>query len=114
MRKNKNLPAQNDTFNEFLLYTTANGKVKVEIFLHNETVWLTQEKIADLFGVDRSVITKHLRNIFKTNELTEDSVCAKIAHTATDGKTYQTKFSKVILTRKLKSVCSDFCCLQNS
>ncbi len=92
MKKNKNIPAQNDTFNEFLLYTTANGKVKVEIFLHNETVWLTQEKIAALFGVDRTVITKHLSNIFKTNELSEDSVCAKIAHTATDGKTYQTKF----------------------
>ncbi len=88
----KNIPAQNDTFNEFLLYTTANGHVKVEIFLHNETVWLTQEKIAQLFDVDRTVITKHLRNIFKTNELLEDSVCAKIAHTATDGKTYQTKF----------------------
>jgi hypothetical protein len=92
MKKNKNVPAQNDTFNEFLLYTTASGKVKVEIFLHNETVWLTQEKIATLFGVDRTVITKHLSNIFKTNELSEDSVCAKIAHTATDGKTYQTKY----------------------
>ena len=79
----KNIPSKNDTFNEFLLYTTANGQVKVEIFLHNDTVWLTQEKIAELFGVDRTVITKHLRNIFKTSELQEDSVCAKIAHTAT-------------------------------
>lgn len=90
--KNKTIPAKNDTFNEFLLYTTANGKVRVEIFLHNETVWLTQEKIAELFGVDRSVITKHLRNIFNSSELQEDSVCAKIAHTATDGKSYLTKF----------------------
>ena len=53
-------------FNEILLYTTPNGKVKVEIFLQNETIWLTQQKIADLFGVDRSVITKHLKNIFAT------------------------------------------------
>ena len=92
MKKNKTLPAKNDTFNEFLLYTTPNGQVKVEIFLRNETVWLTQEKMAELFGVDRTVITKHLRNVFIANELQEDSVCAKIAHTATDGKSYQTKF----------------------
>jgi hypothetical protein len=92
MKNNRNIPAKNDTFNEFLLYTAPNGQVKVEIFLHNETVWLTQERIAELFGVDRTVITKHLRNIFKSNELQEDSVCAKIAHTATDGKTYKTKF----------------------
>ena len=75
-------------FNEILLYTTPNGKVKVEIFLHNETIWLTQQKIADLFGVDRSVITKHLKNIFATKELDQNSVSAKIAHTATDGKIF--------------------------
>jgi len=78
--------------NEFLLYTTPNGKVNVEVYLHDETIWLTQQRIADLFGVDRSVITKHLRNIFKSNELKQDSVCAKIAHTAEDGKNYSTKF----------------------
>ena len=81
-----------DGFNEILLYTTPNGKVRVEIYLQNETIWLTQQKIADLFGVDRSVVTKHLRNIFQTNELREDSVCAKIAHTANDGKSYPTQF----------------------
>jgi hypothetical protein len=79
-------------FNEILLYTTPNGKVKVEIYLQNETIWLTQVKIADLFGVDRTVVTKHLKNIFKSNELAESSVCAKIAHTAADGKSYQTQF----------------------
>ena len=81
-----------DGFNEILLYNTPNGKVKVEIYLQNETIWLTQQKIADLFGVDRSVITKHLKNIFKTDELLEESVCAKIAHTADDGKSYLTQF----------------------
>lgn len=78
-------------FNEILLYNTPNGKVKVEIYLQNETVWLTQQKIADLFGVDRSVVTKHLKNIFETNELDSNSLCAKIAHTTTDGKTYNTQ-----------------------
>ena len=79
-------------FNEILLYTTPNGKVKVEIFLQNETIWLTQQKIAELFGVDRTVITKHLKNIFETKELDQNSVSAKIAHTAADGKTYPTQF----------------------
>lgn len=81
-----------NTFTEFLLYKTPNNKVKVEIFLRDENIWLTQEKIAALFGVDRSVITKHLKNIFETAELKEETVCAKFAHTATDGKNYQTKF----------------------
>jgi len=76
----------------FLLYKDANGVVKVEIYIFDETIWLSQEKIAQLFCVDRSVVTKHLKNIFQTFELQEDSVCAKIAHTAPDGKNYQTKF----------------------
>jgi len=79
-------------FNEILLYTTPNGNVKVEIYLQNETIWLTQQKIADLFGVHRTVVTKHLKNIFQTNELNQNSVSAKIAHTAADGKTYPTQF----------------------
>jgi len=81
-----------NSFTEFLLYKSANNQVKVEIFLKNENIWLTQEKIAQLFGVDRSVITKHLSNIFESGELNENSVCAKFAHTAVDGKNYQTKF----------------------
>ena len=91
MKNNKQIARQN-TFTEFMLYTTPNGKVKVEIFLRDETVWLTQARIAELFGVDRSVVTKHLKNIFESGELEEDSVCANFAHTADDGKIYQTKF----------------------
>lgn len=88
----KNNLAPREGFNEILLYTTPNGKVKVEIFLQNETIWLTQQKIADLFGVDRSVVTRHLKNIFESRELVQNSVCAKIAHTAADGKNYSTQF----------------------
>jgi len=79
-------------FNEILLYTTPNGKVKVEIYLQNETIWLTQDKIATLFGVQRPAITKHLKNIFKTGELIENSVSSILEHTAIDGKAYKTKF----------------------
>jgi len=87
----KQLPAT-EGFNEILLYTAPNGKVKVEIYLQNETIWLTQQKIADLFGVERSVVTKHLRNIFQSGELSENSVSAKFAHTASDRKNYLTQF----------------------
>ena len=66
-------------FNEILLYTGPDGRVKVEIFLKDETIWLTQQKIADLFAVDRTVITKHLKNIFDSRELKQDSVCALFA-----------------------------------
>lgn len=76
----------------FLLYTSQDGAVSVEVFFKEETVWLTQKALAGLFGVDRSVVTKHLKNIFGTNELSEDSVCAIYAHTAEDGKNYKTKY----------------------
>ena len=79
-------------FNEILLYTTPNQKVKVEVFLRNETIWLTQQKIADLFGVQRPAITKHLKNIFDSGELNEKSVSSILEHTAADGKTYNTQF----------------------
>jgi hypothetical protein len=88
---NKNLPA-NNSFTEFVLYKTPDGKVKVEIYLRNENIWLTQKLLAELFDVDRSVVTKHLKNIFNEGELQENSVCAIFAHTAEDGKTYNPKF----------------------
>jgi len=91
MKNKKGIVPQN-SFTEFLLYTTPNGKVKVEIFLRNETVWLTQDKIALLFGVQRPAITKHLKNIFESGELQENSVSSILEHTADDGKKYSTKF----------------------
>jgi len=80
----KQTPAT-EGFNEILLYTTPNGKVKVEIYLQNETIWLTQQKIADLFGVERSVVTKHLKNIFDQGELIKEATCAKIAQVQNEG-----------------------------
>src|ERR1035437_8189839 len=79
-------------FTEILLYNTPNGGVKVEIYLQNETIWLTQQKIADLFGVQRPAVTKHLKNIFESGELTEDSVSSILEHTAADEKKYKTTF----------------------
>jgi 6-pyruvoyl-tetrahydropterin synthase len=67
-------------------------KNKLEVRLEEDTVWLTQKKMAELFDTERSVITKHLRNILITKELEEKTVCAKIAHTAADGKKYQTNY----------------------
>lgn len=76
--------------NEFLIYETEARQVSVR--LEGETVWLTQEQMATLFERERSVISKHLRNVFTAGELDEASVCATFAHTASDGKTYQTRF----------------------
>jgi len=75
----------NNSFTEFLLYTTPNSKVKVEIFLRDETIWLTQYKIAQLFGVQRPAITKHLKNIFQSNELDEKVVSSILEHTTQHG-----------------------------
>ncbi|HKI89404.1 MAG TPA: virulence RhuM family protein [Draconibacterium sp.] len=83
---------ENSTISNWLMYNTPDGGVRVEILAKDETLWLTQQKMATLFGVERSVITKHLKNIFSEGELAKNSVCAKIAHTASDGKKYNTQF----------------------
>ncbi len=77
---------------EFLIFQLEGKEDGVQVVYRDETIWATQKAMAALFGVDRTVITKHLKNIFETAELQEDSVCAKIAHTAADGKNYQTTF----------------------
>ena len=72
-------------------YYTPNGKVKVEIFLRDENIWLTQAKISELFGVERSVVTKHLQNIFQERELDKNSTCAKIAQVQIEGQRQVTR-----------------------
>ena len=77
---------------DFILYTSNEGQVNVEVFLQDETIWLTQKAISELYGVQRPAITKHLKNIFDCGELQEDSVSSILEHTASDGKKYKTKF----------------------
>jgi hypothetical protein len=62
-----------DNLNKFILYTAPSGEVRVDVLLQNETVWLTQKAIAELFGVVKSTISEHLSNIFETNELDRNS-----------------------------------------
>ena len=68
----------NDEITDFLLYNSPNGDVRVEIFLHNETVWLNQNRMAELFGVGIPAISKHLENIFLEGELDKDSTVSKM------------------------------------
>jgi DNA ligase (NAD+) len=77
---------------DILLYTSKDGRIELNVSLSDETVWLTQKQLADLFGTKRPAITKHLRNIFNSQELSEDTVCSILEHTASDGKKYNTKF----------------------
>jgi hypothetical protein len=86
MEKNKmkNLTPK-DELTDFLLYTTPNSDIKVETYLHNETLWLSQKRIAELFGVQRPAITKHLKNIFESGELIEKEVSSILEHTTAHG-----------------------------
>ncbi len=78
--------------NNLLIYKDKDGNIVVDALFKDETLWLTQKSMATVFTVDRTVITKHLKNIFKDEKLIKGQVCAKIAHTAEDGKTYNTEF----------------------
>ena len=75
--------------NDLMVYQTDSGALEVRFDGKHDTVWLSQAQMVALFGSERSVITKHLRNVFAEAELEQNSVCANFAHTAADGKTYQ-------------------------
>ena len=77
---------------QFLLYTAPDGAVRVEVYFKEETVWLTQKALAELFGVKVPAVNKHLKNIFQSGELVQDSVISILETTAADGKRYQTRF----------------------
>ena len=76
-----------------VLYTTDDGNTQLEIKLEKDTVWLTQNQMAELFGRDRTVLMRHIRNIFKEGELDENITCAKFAHMGADqDQTYRCLF----------------------
>jgi hypothetical protein len=77
---------------KFLFYTSPQGDIKIDVFFYDETVWLTQKRMAELFDVDVRTINEHLQNVFKTAELEENSVIRKFRITANDGKKYLTNF----------------------
>lgn len=77
---------------EIILYQTADGETAIDVTLEQDTIWLTQKQIAELFGTKRPAITKHLKNIFLSGELDEVSVSSILEHTAADGKKYATLF----------------------
>lgn len=78
--------------NNIILYTTIDGRIKVELYEMNDNIWLPQRAIAELFDTSRANITMHIQNIIKDEELIENSVCKYFLHTAKDGKQYDTKF----------------------
>lgn len=89
MNESKNLiPKESD----FLLYTTPEGNVKIEVFFQDKTVWLTQQLLADLFNTTKQNVSLHLKNIFEEGELIEDSVVKEFLTTASDGKKYKVKY----------------------
>lgn len=77
---------------DIIIYSTSNGQVTLNINLVNDMLWLSQQQMADLFGIKRPAITKHISNIFSSGELSEKTVCSILEHTATDGKIYKTRF----------------------
>lgn len=79
---------------QIVIYQTDDGLVKIDVNLKDENIWLNVEQMALLFERDRSVISKHIKNVFDDEELLRDSVCANFAHTANDGKTYNVDYYK--------------------
>ncbi len=78
--------------NNIIFYDSPSGDIKIEVIFNNETFWLSQKRMAELFGVEVPAISKHLKNIFESKELIEDSVTSKMETTANDGKNYLTFF----------------------
>ena len=78
--------------NSILIYTTEDGLTKIDTTFDGDTVWLSIDQMAELFQRDKSTISRHIKNIFAEGELERDSVAAKFATTAADGKTYQVEF----------------------
>jgi len=89
---------------EFLLYQTQDGRIRIQCRLQGETLWLTQQEMAELFQVNKSGISRHLKNIYETGELSQESVVAKFATTADDGKTYQVEHYNLYAIISVKAI----------
>jgi hypothetical protein len=83
---------------EIIIYQNPEGNIKIDVRLEEETVWLTQAQMAELFGKGRTTITEHIQNVFKEGELDENSVCRNFRHTAADGKNYDTNYYSSLLS----------------
>lgn len=92
--------------NNFLLYTNDNGDVKVDVLLKDETIWLTISQLAELFGIDKSGISRHIKNIFETGELQEEVVVAKIATTTRHGAIAEKTQTKAVMYFNLDMIIS--------
>ena len=90
-KKEKTFQIRNSTV-DFLVFTKQNSEDGIEVRVQDESLWLTQEGISQLFDKGRTTITEHLKNIFEEGELEESSVCRNFRHTGSDGKNYNTKF----------------------
>lgn len=77
---------------DLIMYQTADGQTRIEVHMEDETVWLSLEQMAELFQRDKSTVSRHIKNVFEEGELSRDSVVAKFATTAADGKTYQVDY----------------------
>ncbi|MCR5696036.1 MAG: hypothetical protein K6G73_03555 [Marinilabiliaceae bacterium] len=87
MQVPKNIPPQaEDLNNQIIIYQTEDGQTQVDVRMENETVWLTQAQMAELFETDRTSIVRHINNIYKDEELDRESTCAKIAQVQVEGK----------------------------
>ena len=92
MNKDSKNISELQKISNFVIFQTENGKVNIEVYFQNDTLWLTQKLISQLFNKGRSTITEHLQNIFSSGELDEKQVCRDFRHTASDMKKYNTKY----------------------
>ncbi len=100
--KNTKLQIRNSTV-DFLVFTKDAHEDGIEVRVQNHDVWLTQKAIGQLFDVDRSVVTKHLKNIYESGELSENSTCANFAQVADNGKTFaESEFDRLVASTEEK------------
>ena len=94
--------------NKIIIYTTVDGQTKIDVRLEDETLWLTQAQMCELYQTSKSNVSEHIKHIFEEKELEEDSVVRKFRTTASDGKSYMTTFYNldmiIALGYRIKSV----------